>query len=244
MRYRWRALQRRLGGGVPRMVVRSHLPWPLRWALGAVVLGFSAAIALWAFEFGREIAGLDKGAKEEIQSLRQSLKDAQSELDALKSARDEAQSVANTADTLVVTEKALREKLEEQVRQLSEQNQSLKDDLGFFEKLIPASNAQVLSIRGIQVDKTEDGRYKWQVLIIQPVRGAPEFAGKLELVFTGVQDGKPWTVGLPDGAQTIKINKYGRVEGRVSIPSQVSLKSVTVRILDSSGVRATQTQRL
>jgi hypothetical protein len=54
------------------MIVRSHLPWPLRWAALAVMFGFSAALALWAFEFGKEIAGLDRGAKEELaQQVRQ-----------------------------------------------------------------------------------------------------------------------------------------------------------------------------
>ena len=32
------------------MIVRSHLPWPLRWVVLAVAFGFSAALALWAFE--------------------------------------------------------------------------------------------------------------------------------------------------------------------------------------------------
>ena len=41
------------------MIVRSRLPWPLRWAAVAVMCGFSAALALWAFEFGKQFAGLD-----------------------------------------------------------------------------------------------------------------------------------------------------------------------------------------
>ena len=52
------------------MAVRSALPWPVRWMAGAVVLGFSAAIGLWAFEFGKGIAGLDSGAKDELKLLR------------------------------------------------------------------------------------------------------------------------------------------------------------------------------
>jgi hypothetical protein len=62
---RWKLLRRRLSVSAPRMIVRSHLPWPLRWAAGAHarLLGGSA---LWAFEFGKEIAGLDRDAKEEL----------------------------------------------------------------------------------------------------------------------------------------------------------------------------------
>ena len=67
---RWKLLRRRLSVSAPRMIVRSRLPWPLRWLLLAVMLGFSAALALWAFEFGKEFAGLDRRAKEELANLR------------------------------------------------------------------------------------------------------------------------------------------------------------------------------
>lgn len=49
---RFRLLRRRLTISAPRVAVRSALPWPLRWIMLAVVFGFCAAIALWAFEFG------------------------------------------------------------------------------------------------------------------------------------------------------------------------------------------------
>jgi len=49
---RLRLLMRRLTVSAPRMAVRSALPWPFRWAVWAIVAGFCAAIALWAFEFG------------------------------------------------------------------------------------------------------------------------------------------------------------------------------------------------
>ena len=55
---RFRLLRRRLTVSAPRMAVRSALPWPFRWAMLAVVFGFCAAIALWAFEFGVFICGI------------------------------------------------------------------------------------------------------------------------------------------------------------------------------------------
>lgn len=67
---RLRLLRRRLTVSAPRMAIRSTMPWPLRWLLAAVVLGFSGALALWAFEFGKEIAGLDRNAKQELEQLR------------------------------------------------------------------------------------------------------------------------------------------------------------------------------
>ena len=53
---RWKLIRRRLSISAPRMIVRSHLPWPLRWMVLALALGFSAALAMWAFEAGKRIA--------------------------------------------------------------------------------------------------------------------------------------------------------------------------------------------
>lgn len=50
--------------------MRSALPWSLRWVVIAVVLGLCAAMTLWAFEFGKRIAGLDSGSRAELQRLR------------------------------------------------------------------------------------------------------------------------------------------------------------------------------
>ena len=67
---RLKLLRRRLSISAPSMIVRGRLPWPLRWAVVAPVLGFSAALALWAFEFGKNVAGLDRRSTDELQQLR------------------------------------------------------------------------------------------------------------------------------------------------------------------------------
>ena len=87
---RWKLLKRRLSVSAPRMHVRSHAAWPLRWLMLALVLGFSGAIAMWAFETGREIAGLDSGARKELAKLRE-------DVAKLTEERDRLLSVANSA---------------------------------------------------------------------------------------------------------------------------------------------------
>jgi hypothetical protein len=226
------------------MAVRSALPWPFRWAVLAIVLGFCAAIGLWAFEFGKDIAGLEKGSKEELLQLRTEVTALRGELVAVKSERDEAQSVANTADTLVTAEKASHEKLLAQVKQLEADNRLLRDDLGFFEKLIPAGSVDGLAIRGLQAELVTPTTLKWQTLVMQPGRNTQEFNGRLEITFAGTVNGKPWTATLPDGAMPIKVKQYGRMEGELALPPQVLVKSVSARVLEGSVVRATQTIKL
>ncbi len=241
---RFRLLRRRLTISAPRMAIRSALPWPFRWAMLALVMGFCAAIGLWAFELGKDIAGLERGSREEMQRLRAELTTTQAELAAAREARDKAQSVANTADALVTTERASREGLLAQVKMLEQENRSLRDDLGFFEKLVPANGVDGLTIRGLQVEPLDGGRLKWQALVVQSGKNPSEFHGRLELTFSGVMAGKPWSAELPGEPPSVKVRQLGRIAGEFAVPAQAQVKSVVARVLDGSVVKATQTIKL
>ena len=241
---RFRLLRRRLTISAPRMSVRSALPWPFRWAVFAIVLGFCAAIGLWAFEFGKDIAGLEKGSKEELVRLRAEVASLHQELDKAKELRDQAQSVANTAGTLVTTEKAAQQQLIAQAQQLELDNRRLRDDLGFFEKLIPTSGGDGVAIRGVQAELTGASTVKWQVLVIQASKNAPEFAGRLELSFSGTLNGKPWVGALPEGPREVSVHQYGRFDGELELPAHLVLKLVSAKVSDASGVKSTQSIKL
>jgi hypothetical protein len=234
---KFRLFRRRLTISSPRMAIRTSLPWPLRWALGAMMLGFSAAIALWTFELGVSIAGLDKDAKLELGKLRE-------EVSVLRAERDKSQSAANISGSLLTAEKAAQEKMMGQIRQLESENRLLRDDLGFFEKLLPAGGAESAAIRGLQAEMLSGMQLKWQVLVIQPVRDAPVFNGKLELTVNGTLAGKPWTVGLPGGAQTLQFKQYRRVDGVLDLPPQAVVQTVTAKLIEGTVVRSVQVTKL
>ena len=219
------------------MAVRSALPWPVRWVLGAVMLGFSAAIALWAFEFGKGIAGLDTNAKEELTLLR-------AEVVQLRQDRDKSQTIANTSGSLLTAEKAAQEKMATQIQQLEASNLQLRDDLGFFEKLLPAGGADGVSIRSLQAELLSASQLRWQVLVIQPVKNAPDFNGKLEVTINGLLAGKPWTATLPGGAQALQFKQYRRIEGVLDLPPQAVVKTVTAKVVEGAATRSVQTFKL
>lgn len=219
------------------MSVRSAMPWPVRWIVFALMLGFSAAIALWAFEVGKDIAGLDKTSREELSQLRK-------EAASLRQERDKAQSISNTSGGILIAEKAMQDKLASQIKQLQSDNRSLRDDLGFFEKLLPASTHETASIRGLQAEVVSETQLRWHVLVIQPVRDAPTFNGKLELTITGTQAGKAWTMNLPGGAQALQFKQSRRVEGMLDLPPSTMVKAVTAKIFEGNSVRAVQTFKL
>ncbi|MBC7437886.1 MAG: hypothetical protein H7332_17680 [Bdellovibrionales bacterium] len=234
---KFRLFRRRLTISSRRMTVRSAMPWPLRWMVGAVVLGFSAAIALWAFDVGKDIAGLDKHAKEELTALRQ-------EVSSLRAGREKALSVANTSGSLLITEKAAQEKMASQLRQLEVENRSLRDDLGFFERLLPTGTGEAASIRSLQAEMLSGTQLKWQVLVIQPVKDAPDFNGSLELSLSGTQADKPWTMALPAGTQLLQFKQYRRVEGVLDVPALTVVKTITAKVLEGKTVRSVQTFKL
>jgi hypothetical protein len=230
---RFKLLRRRLTISAPRMKVRSAMPWPLQWAMAAVVLGFCGAISLWAFDKGRELAGVDDHAKEEVGQLRD-------ELTRIRAERDRIQSILNTSGSTITVERATQERLATQVRVLEAENRTLRENLGFFEKLTPVSGTESIAIRGLQAEMLGGTQLKWQVLVIQPLKNAPEFRGQLELSFSGTQDGKPWTMPLPGGRQPLQFRQYRRLEGMVDLPPEVVVKNVSARIVEGTVSRAVQ----
>jgi hypothetical protein len=235
---RFRLLRRRLTISAPRMSVSSALPWPFRWAMIAIVLGFCAAISLWAFEFGKDIAGIDQEDKEIQLSLHK-------ELATLRSERDKAVSVVNTSASQLATEKATQAALSAQLRKLEAENQTLRDDLGFFQTLMPLTNStDTLAIRGLQAEVHGGAQLKWQLLVVQAAKNAPEFNGKLEINLTGTQNGKPWLMALPDSPQRLQIKQYRRLEGTLALPPATVVKTISVRILDGAVTRASQIVKL
>lgn len=234
---RLRLLRRRLTISAPRMAVRSAMPWPLRWIGTAVMLGFSAAVALWAFELGKSIAGVNSADKAELLALR-------SEVQRLRDERDKAQSVANTSGSLLTTERAAQERLAAQLRVLEAENRALRGDLGFFEKLIPTGGSEAVAIRALQAEAIADGQMRWQVLVIQPSKNAPEFQGKLELTISGLLDGKPWSMSPPAGPQPLRFRQYQRAEGVVDLPPSAVVQNVSARVVEGTAVRAVHNIKL
>jgi hypothetical protein len=234
---RWKLLRRRFSVSAPRMIVRSHLPWPLRWAVAALVLGFSAAIALWAFQFGKDLAGLDRDVHAEVDRLR-------AEVEKLRAENQRAVSVANTAESLLRAERATQERLAASLRQLDTEAQALKADLGFFERLLPAAS-QGLEVRALEASPSPEGGVRYQLLVMQSGKAAPEFKGRVEVVADGTLGGKPGRWAGEGTAREVTLRQYLRLEGVLATPPGALVKSLQVRVMDLQGVeRAAKSVKL
>lgn len=235
---RWKLLRRRLSISAPRVIVRSHLPWPLRWVVLALALGFSAAVALWAFEFGREIAGLDRTV---MAAAPAPVAVEQVELAQMRSERDKAQSIANTAESLLKTERTTQERLASQIKALEAENMALKGDLSFFERLLPTSGKADLVVRGLQAEVVGRGQLRYQLLVMQQGKSPAEFRGRYELTLRGQLGGQSWSQA-PAGAQrSLQFRQYQRVDGTLEFPALAVVEALQLRVLDAQGgVRASQ----
>ena len=236
---RWKLLRRRLSITAPRVIVRRHLPWPLRWAVWALMLGFSAALALWAFEFGKDIAGLDRNAKEELGKLRL-------EVEQLRGEREKAISIANTAESLLKTERTVQDKLAQQLKTAEVENLALRNDLGFFEKLLPIAKSDGVAIRSLQAEALMPGQVRYQLLVMRAGgKNLPTFDGRYDVTLTGTLDGKAWTFSPPAGGQPLQLKQYLRLDGLLEHAQAAVVKSVSVRVMDASGaVKASLTAKL
>jgi len=234
---RFRLLRRRLTISAPRMAVRSAMPWPLRWALAALALGFCAALALWAFELGKDIAGLNRLTQEEFARTRAELERTRSELEQLRSQ-------ANASVGLLAVGKAAEERLASQIKRLESENRILREDLGFFETLIPAAGQDGVTIRGFQAERLGSRQLRWQVLVIQPRKNAPAFKGDVQITVAGILNGKPWAAAAPLAHGKVDLLQYQRLDGVLDLPEQVNVQSVTARLLEGEAVRSVQTVNL
>src|SRR5262245_43019722 len=221
------------------MIVRSHMPWPLRWAVVALTLGFSAALALWAFDVGKDISALARGHDP------QELKRLHEEVAMLRSERDKAQALGDAADSLLKSERVTLERLTSQMKALEAENLALKEDLGFFEHLMPAGSGDALTVRGLQAETPAPGQVRFQLIVMQGGRRSPEFRGRYELTLLGSVDGRPWAQPLPGGARSLVFKHYQRVEGVIDVPAQAVIKAVQVRVTDANGaLKAQQSLKL
>lgn len=246
MRSLLRKIRQRFGISAPRMTVNTHVAWYWRLLSLIVVLSCSLALAAWMYDAGRRFAGFDRGeAEQELTQLREG---------AAKLARETAELRAsvNASESQLQIERTAQTQLAKQVKALEEENARIKEDLAFFENLIPSERRDnSLSINRFKVEPDAlPGEYRYRLLLLQGGKRDKPFQGSLQLLVTLQQGGKDAIITLPeDGsaeAYKISFKYFQRVEGTFRIAPGGSVKAVQVRIFEigSGQARATQSFKL
>jgi hypothetical protein len=239
MRSYWRR-QERLS--LPKMTIRPQWPWQVRLALGLVAVVACLVAVWWAYGLGRGGSGRQQAAQLEQQLLQ------------LTQEREKLQTDANAAESKLNIEHAAQQQLMKQVKTLEAENNRLKEDLAFFESLMPADAGSHggIAIRRMTLDSVAGNQVRYRLLVMQGGKRDVEFNGNLQLTLTGLQAGKSVTLQFPDAkAQNASVDQYKinfkhyqRLEGVLLLPDGMQVKSLQARVLERGQIRAQQSANL
>ncbi|MBO9538711.1 DUF6776 family protein [Herbaspirillum sp.] len=225
----------------PKMTIKRHLPWPLQALLWAAVLGGGVALAVWTYELGRNnLPTLQGDAGEQLSELAGQVKKLSEENERLQTASNASQNELKIAQ-------AAQAQLAAQVKNLEAENNRQKEDLAFFDSLLPTNlGAPGITIQRFKAELAGANQVRYRVLVMQGGGGTQQFAGNLQLSITVWQSGKSAIINFPESNSAdlaryrLAFKYYQRVEGVLNVPEGATIKAVAVRVLDRGQVRAQQ----
>ena len=233
----------------PQVTIRQRMPAPVRATIAAAVLAGIAGIAFGGYDIGRGIAGHG--------SANAASGGASVQVAQIQAERDRLASSANSAESQINIERSVQRQLAEQVKVLEAENSKLKEDLAFFESLLPADRTTGagggLSIRRLKADVAGNGQLRYRMLVMQGGKGDRDFAGSLQLAVTVLQNGKSAVIVFPEAGRKdpvdaekfqLAFKRYQRIEGLLTLPPGAEMKSVQARILEKGQLKAQQTALL
>jgi len=230
-------LRQRFGIAAPKVSVRTHVPWYVRWLGLAVLLAFSAALAAWMYDAGRRFAGFDRSeVVEELANVRAESAKIHSELERL-------QALANAADSKVSIERTAQQKLAQQINGLEQENARLREELALFESMLSADNANSAPLSVLRFKVEPDvlpGEFRYRVLLLASgSRRGRDFQGRLELVVSLTEDARSAMItvpgpGEPDAAAfRLSFKHFQRLDGIFRVNPKAKVGSVQLRVYES-----------
>jgi len=120
-----RRLRGKFGIFAPQVAVRTHVPWRLRVFGITVILVTLTGLAVWAFDFGRQIAGFNQNEISALQAANASLEQEIAQLRGLLAASENDLQI----------ERATQKILNEKHSALLEENARFKEELAVLERL-------------------------------------------------------------------------------------------------------------
>lgn len=241
---KFRLWRRRMSVSSPRMTIKSQLPWPMR-LLFAVVIGLAGAGAMWGYDMGLTFPAAHP------ENLRDQLSRYKDQVEKLNAQLDQYSATVNSAESQLNIERSAQKQLASQVRSLEAENSHLKEDLAFFESLLPnGTGALGVSIRRLKIDPVTPSQIHYRLLIMQGGKGDHEFVGNLQLIVTTLQGGKSAMMTFPNGNPAeqdkykLSFKHYQRIEGVLTLPEGAVAKLVQARVLEKGQIRAQQSVNL
>jgi len=230
---------RRLSITSKKIKITTQIPWPLKVVLFIAFTGIASGISFWAFQEIKRLAV--PSSSNDAQSI-ETYKD---QIEKLRAERDQFSTIVNAAENQLNIERSAQKQLAAQVKILEADNIKLKEDLAFFDSLLPNTiGTQGISIRRFKIDLVTPTQVRYRLLIMQGGKGERDFIGDLQFTATLSQGGKNVILSFPERNSaeakklTLAFRHYQRVEGNLTIPEGSSVKLIQVRVLEKGQVRA------
>ena len=239
-----RTLRKRFGIAAPRVTVRTHVAWYWRW-FGIVTVAVLAVSIGWAtYDSGLTFAGFRQSESDQtLAKLNQTIARQEQEIAELRAR-------AARAERQLAIESATHGELAGQLKSLADQNAALKEDLAFFQTLMPAGggNSTVMINRFRVHQEPLSGEYRYRLLLVQTGQREKDFQGRLQFVISASQKDKALVLTLPKegtgDAQEyqLRFRFFQRVEGTFKVAPDAIVKSLQVRVFENGGKTPKLTQ--
>ncbi|MEY3995937.1 MAG: putative exported protein [Pseudomonadota bacterium] len=235
---------RRISAGTTPLSISHQTPIWMRLLLTFIGLAFAAATGVWLYEQGANFAGFNKTTVyQELEQLRTDNKKLVADYDRLTR-------INISAESSLMIEKSTAKQVLAHNQNLETENAQLKEELHFFETLLPASGSiKAINIRNLQgqLDKVNN-QLNVRLLVMQNGKQVNNFVGKLQFTITGTNAGQPMTINYPaTGNSTdtqLNFNRYQRIELNIPISlanlplEDTQINSLQVRVLSGGVVKA------
>ncbi len=233
-----RKFKRKFSIAAPRLAVRPHVPWYVRWAITLPFVLIAGWAVWWAYDTGLALAGFHRGkAESELARLRE-------EVAYLK--EENAKLVSQTAsyERQAQIEHAANLETANQLKVLNDENVRIQEDLAFFQNLsLSGARGGELSIQRFKIERdTLPGEYRYRLLLVRSgQQRAKEFQGYLQLLVNVQQNSNKSVVVFPqeemasseDAAYKLNFKYYQRIEHSFRLPPDMSIESVQVRVFEN-----------
>jgi hypothetical protein len=230
-----RTLRKRFGIAARRVTVRTHVAWYWRW-FGIVTVAVLAVSIGWAtYDSGLMFAGFPQSEVDRAPAaLRQTIVRQEQEIAGLRAR------VAQAESRLAI-EGATHGELVGQMKSLTEQNAALKEDLAFFQTLMPAGGGEsTVMINRFRVHQEPlSGEYRYRLLLVQSGQRTKDFEGSLQFVINASQNDKALMIALPREGEgdakdyRLRFRFFQRVEGTFKVAPDAIVKSLQVRVFEN-----------
>lgn len=241
MRYKlWR---RRLSVSAPRMTIKRHLPWPVRLIVAVLIIGLGGALAMWTYDLGHQLARSEpeqrgSAAVIPVETMQTTVSTP-------------APEPGNATDSQLMILRSAQEQLIEQVAALERENTRLKEDLAFFESLVPTrAGSQGIAIQRLMAELIAPNQLRYRLLVMSSSRKERGFKGSLQVAVNVIQAGKSTVIIFPHGNSSevdkfqLEFEHYQRIEGTVVLPEGAVAKGIQARVLEKGKIRAQQSANL